>query len=62
MNHLEKKMKPDDTMDRVEFKNAFKNINMNNNDNLNNIFEQISALQEEYGADMDQDNETALLL
>ena len=62
MNHLEKKMKPDDTMDTVEFKNAFKNINMNNNDNLNNIFEQISALQEEYGADMDQDNETALLL
>ena len=55
-------MNPDDTMARVEFNNAYKNISMKKNDNPTNLFEQISAVQQENGVDVYQDGETALVL
>ena len=62
MDYTEKKIKPYDTMDRVEFNNACRNISMNKNYHPTNIFEKIIAVKEEYGVDMDQDDETEPVL
>ena len=62
IDSLEKKMKPNDTMARVEFKKSCKNIIVNKNDDPTNIFENIISVQEEYGVDMDKDDEIALRL
>ena len=45
MDYLEKKMNPDYTMTGVEFKNAFKKISTNKNDDTTENFEQISEVQ-----------------
>ena len=49
-------------MARVEFINSCKKIILNKNDELTNHFEKISAVQKEYGVDMDQGYETKLVL
>ena len=62
MDYFEKKMNQYDTVARFEFNNACKKISMNNNYDPTNIFEQIISVQEEYGVDMDQYDETLLVL
>ena len=39
MDYIEKKIKPYDTMARVEFSNACRNISMNKNYDPTNLFE-----------------------
>ena len=62
MEYLHNKMMPEDTMSKVEFKNACTQIKMRKKDDPSKLFELISEVQEEYGVDMDQDDETALVL
>ena len=55
-------MNTDDNMARVNFMNACKNISMDENDDPINILKQKRAMQGEYGVEIDQDDETALVL